>query len=315
MIIKTVKKIRNYILFLFDEYHIYDFKPSKKYVIATFDRETHSGLADRLRHCLSLYIFCRNHNFDFKIYHKYPFPLEIMLSPVYDWSIKRQEMSKSVFLTKRINLWSLYKYLHCDKKEEENWQLSFLTNNLTKVNYQTHVFGNIHIYEDLWQEAFEELFRPSDSITNALKSLNLPNQYDAVTFRFQNLIGDFNEGDYETLDVTERDSLLADCRKELITYYNQGKFGCDKVLVTSDSITFLEFIKDIPFVITIPGSVVHPGFGKPQGRQVYEKSFVDLLALRGAQSITLFISGKMYESGFPEFAARIGNNNFSTHLF
>ena len=45
------------------------------------------------------------------------------------------------------------------------------------------------------------------------------------------------------------------------------------------------------------------------------KSFADLIALSGAESIYLLKSPKMYNSGFPRIAAKIGGKPFTLVRF
>ncbi len=57
--------------------------------------------------------------------------------------------------------------------------------------------------------------------------------------------------------------------------------------------------------------MVHMDFTRDADDDTYMKSFVDLLMLAKAKSITLLKTGQMYDSGFPHFASLLGNVRFS----
>lgn len=305
-----MKKLRDFININVKPYSFFDIRRPSPCVIAYFDENNITGLADRLRHCLSMYNYCMEFNYKFKIVHKIPFRLEKILIPVYDWNILTEDISNSRYYTKRIEIWSNYKSSGIMVQQEEYNQREILKKNINKETYQYKVVGNVHYEESKWKKAFDDLFKPNNLIINGLKKLNLPQSYDAVTLRFQQLLGDFKEGCFETLSDNEQQKLITLSINKIEDLYESKYFKNSTILVTSDSSRFLSAIKDIPFIKTIPGNMVHPGFSHDASLETYAKSFIDLFALRGASSITLLKSDKMYSSGFPEFAAKIGNNRF-----
>jgi len=165
--------------------------------------------------------------------------------------------------------------------------------------------------ERYWCEAFDELFAPNSFIKKSLEALDLPYSYDAVTLRFQQLLGDFKEGQFEILTASEQEDLMNKSRNKIIQLYEAGYFSNQTILVTSDSLKFLNAIKSLSFVKIINGEMAHPGYSEGKSLEIYAKSFIDLYALRGASSITLLKSDKMYLSGIPEFASIIGHNRFN----
>lgn len=291
-------------------YSFLDIKKPKPYIISYFDENDINGIADRLRHSLSLYLFCKENNREFKIWHNFPFCLEDILTPVYNWTMPSNEISNSFYFTKRIEIWSTYKSSQLTKEEEETYQYGMLTRQ-SKTNHQYKVVGNMHYKECEWKNAFDELFRPSPIVLNGLKSINLPESYDAITLRFQQLLGDFKEGQFKILDKNQQDKLIKLSINKITELYEQGYFKTKMILVTSDSSKFISAISKIPYIITIPGAVAHPGYSNYKNIAIYAKSFIDLYALRGASTITLLKSEDMYLSGFPEFASKIGNNKFN----
>ena len=84
-----------------------------------------------------------------------------------------------------------------------------------------------------------------------------------------------------------------------------------KVLVTSDSITFLNRISKLSFVYVIPGEVVHVGFTYDASKKTYMKSFLDYYLLSYANKITLVREKSMYHSGFALRAAMLNNTQYN----
>ena len=103
----------------------------------------------------------------------------------------------------------------------------------------------------------------------------------AASFRFLELLGDFkdSEGMDEMLPPREQKLLIEQCYIELKKFIDTlPEFY--KILVTSDS-----------------------------------ERFLDMFLLSGAESLVLFKTGKMYNSGFPRLASQIGNKHFKIHEF
>lgn len=273
---------------------------------------THGGLGDRLKLILSTYSYCKEHCVPFKIYWTYPFKLEKILLPnLYDWRIKESELSFSHYDSKEIGLWYQKRdALGCNNSAQN---MAMLDKEIGKKKKQFHLYGIMDfVFQDKHQ-LFEELFKPSRYLSERIAhcKLQLTSPYEAITFRFQQLLGDFKEGDFPTLHYTERENLKRLCKDKITELYNNGYFSTEKILVTSDSSTFLEEIKSLPFVYTIPGKMEHMDFTHNDDIDVYAKSFVDLIMLSKAKRITLLKSGLMYNSGFPAFAAELGGRPYS----
>jgi hypothetical protein len=79
------------------------------------------------------------------------------------------------------------------------------------------------------------------------------------------------------------------------------------MLITSDSITFLNNVKALPFVYVIPGELAHIAFSLNKSNEVYMKSFVDYFLLSNAKKVYLIVDDRMYNSGFPYRAALYNN--------
>lgn len=315
----SIHKIRNAIkdiTGLLKHYSFGNFKRPESMVIVRFDTFlNNTGLTDRLRHILSIYEFCRNNGKKFKIYHPGPFNLENILVPAeYDWRLAEGALSNSYWRTNIIKIYSYYKALGITEEEEALLQAEKL-DNLLKTDSQFHIYGNAHIYKQQWSRAFNELFKPSKRLSERLTQLHLPEKYEAITLRFQQLLGDFKESWFQPLPEDEAELLINKCIQEIKRYHDSGNNSEERILVTSDSRRFLDRIsQELPYVITIPGDMAHFS-QRGNSEEVYMKSFVDLYALMNAVKITLFQTGKMYLSGFPEFAAVVGNKPFGIHTF
>lgn len=134
-------------------------------------------------------------------------------------------------------------------------------------------------------------------------------KYVSITFRFQQLLGDFKEKDFPTLaSEEEQKHVIIRCQnivESIIKFYN-----CP-VLITSDSNVFLETAQKIKGVYVIPGQVVHVDFcGENRSHNVHLKSFIDLFMLANADRVYLGYFDPLYRSGFPETAACIGNKPY-----
>ena len=88
---------------------------------------------------------------------------------------------------------------------------------------------------------FEELFRPSAYLENKLSLIrqDLAEPYESVTLRFQMLLGDLDEGDFEVLDEQHQEELIDRCCQKIEELWVGRYFSTNKVLVTSDSMRFL----------------------------------------------------------------------------
>ena len=168
-------------------------------------------------------------------------------------------------------------------------------------------------YQELWKELFKMTPFLETHINQVRKNFKEP--YESVTLRFQQLLGDFEEGDYETLSKEAKEVLIQTCIEKIDELYHTGYFSTPKVLITSDSQTFLERVRALSYVYTIPGKLEHMDFTQNDNLEVNVKPFIDLILLSEAQRLTLLKVGKMYKSGFPAFAAELGGKLYNELLY
>lgn len=307
---------------LFKDFHSYRTRylalpQHRKEAIVMIDgSRTHGGLTDRFRHILSIYSYCKEQNIPFYINYTYPCDLTKILVPnMYDWRIKSSRITSVWYDYKELNL-DVSCNKACNLYNEEH--IKILNDNLlseSKVQY--HIYGNSYFAEGKYKVLFDELFKPSATLMEKLIKIkeNLPNEYDSVTLRFQNLLGGFNEGTYPELKEDEKEKLIQKCINKIEELYRSQYFSTDKILVTSDSKIFIERVRSLVYVATIPGDMEHMDYTNSSDIDMNCKSFIDLYMLKDAKHLTLLLTGDMYNSGFPKFAAELGGKTVNHILF
>ncbi|MBO8479353.1 MAG: hypothetical protein IAB80_10790 [Bacteroidetes bacterium] len=282
-------------------------RPEYQTAVAMVDgKQYHGGMCDRFKGMVSLYAYCKQRGIEFRILYNYPFDLSEYLVPSsYDWRLKEGEFS-GCFRDCRII------YL----RGESGHRLTRL-----RTKKQIHFYGNMDILDVLnkdrgtsyrWGELFKELFRPSEALASQLADLHtgIGEEYDAAVFRFQNLLGDFPEYRFKPLESRqEREKLKEKCLaavRELAARPENGR----KLLVTSDSESFLQEVSGIEGTFVIPGTVVHMDGGGKRNGSSHMKSFLDFFMLTEARSVSCIGTKEMYPSQFPMYAAKVNGIPF-----
>lgn len=268
----------------------------------------HGGLSDRLRGIVSVYAVCKSMPLVFKVCFNSPFKLSDFLMPnKVDWRMDESQLcynSEDAF-----PLFCGTNGTHVEWPFQRRW----FVENFNKDVKQVHVYTNALLKDrEAFRACFHELFKPSPLLEQAVRKVQgeIGGSYISVTCRFQQLLGDFKEGEYEVLDAGQQEQLMEQALAEIdkiCTGYPEGQ----KVLLTSDSMRFLHYAKERRSLIhTVPGELVHMDYSKEGSQAKHLKSFADLMALSEADTIFLLKSPKMYNSGFPRLAAMIGNKPF-----
>lgn len=266
------------------------------------------GLSDRFRGITSVYQECKAQGLDFKIHFETPELIDYLEPNEYNWYINPSDIC---YDTKRAYPCTILTYHTLDDKREPKVQLKILKWMLKKHYEQIHVYTNMRSGDNEYGKLFHELFKPSKELQEQIDyhvlALGGEKQYQAMVFRFRQLLGDFKEGG-ETLLEKEREKYIQRCLSIIKKQYesSHGK----KMLITSDSSTFLKRASEFPYVYTIPGDVVHIGFTYNASKKTYMKSFVDYYVLSYAQSVTLVRDKKMYHSGFALRAAMLNDAKY-----
>lgn len=264
------------------------------------------GLSDRLRGIISIYEECKRQNLPFKIVFE-PLHLQDYLLPnQYNWQIDLEDIC-----------WDTMKVYPCtlltyNNNLENSAQIKAQKNTLryymNKPYKQIHIYSNMAIADNMFSKSFKELFRPSERLQQHidfhLTQLGGEKQYISLTFRFRQLLGDFKEGG-DILPISERETYIQRCIRGIKSLHTQ--YPDERVLVTSDSKTFLDQLSNLDYVYVIPGTVVHMGFTFDASQDTYMKSFVDYFMLSNAKKVFQMTDKKLFQSGFPKRAAMLNN--------
>ena len=272
----------------------------------------HAGLCDRLKGMTSIYGWCKKNGVDFFIYHVHPFSLDEYLRPnEYNWIITEDAVCYNKKYTEVIHCMLNHltsKLVSSGEivKLEEVWlDKRFATHKL-----QYHLYTNIYPENDmLFGELFRELFKPAPKVENNIMhhKKEIGNDYISISFRFMQLLGDFVDCEGETLCLDEQNALID---KSIKVVENVKKIhpNIQKILVTADSIKFLNAVKKLPFVYVIAGKVGHINFENSD--DVNMKTFLDFFMIANAKKVYLAKSEKMYNSDFARRAAMIYDKDF-----
>ena len=282
----------------------------RKTVILIVRNETTfcGGLSDRFRGITSVYQECKRQRLTFKIHFETPNLIDYLEPNEYDWYIKPEEIC---YDTKRVYPCTILTYRSLEDKKEPEVQRSILRRFLKKDYKQIHVYTNMRSGDDEYGKLFHELFKPckelQEQIDYHVAKLGGEKQYDAMVFRFRQLLGDFKEGG-DTLPENDKEPYIQRCL-DIIRKQHEAVQG-KRILVTSDSKTFLSRAAELSYVYTIPGDVVHIGFTYDASKKTYMKSFVDYYVLSYAARVTLVRDKLMYHSGFALRAAMLNDAEY-----
>lgn len=277
------------------------------------------GLGDRLHGIISLYLYCKKKGYKFKVNFCHPFRLKDYLLPnKVNWDIDPEKLSYNSEQTTVIPLFCTYKKYGMTVDEEAKYQHAFLDSFIKTDKKQYHIYTNAHFAytPNIYSTAFHELFMPAKPLEEAINQnkKNIGGEYIAIVLRFQSLLGDFKEADFPTLPVDEQKRLMEKVYSKIQELYDERHKG-QKVLITSDSRKFLDYVSSLDYVYTIPGRVVHLTYTPAHDYNLHLKSFVDLMMLADAQKIYLLVTGDMFHSGFAQSASFINDKPYEEIIF
>ena len=278
------------------------------------------GLCDRLNGIVSLYKVSKEKEIPFKIWYDSPFDLSDFLLPnSVNWQIGKEEINMRLSEIKIVSMPMMYEKLGMTYREECECHMRYLSY-LFKHNRpkkQLHIYTNAHLATgDCFSRLFNELFVPSPFLRDALNKnfQRIGSEYISVTFRFQNLLGDFKEGSSCELSKREQEEYIEMCLMQIQKLHS--KHPDMKILVTADSVRFCRIANEkYQYVYIIPGNVVHMSYTRDASIDVYLKSFVDLFMLANASKLFLLVTGRMYHSGFAQTASFIYNKPYEVIKF
>lgn len=281
----------------------------EKNVVVLFNGDIAAGgLCDRLRGVISIYQSCKEKNIPFKLLFNSPFRLEEFMEPnIYNWIIKSDELlydkkSRPIFLSSQKGT------------EKEAIKQKKYVKKIISSNYnQLHFYTNAHysLYSSTYSEDFRELFKPTDRIVCELEKYIPKNEeYISVSFRFLQLLGDFDEKYkeiYAVLPDQEKQKYIQKGINFLIKLHEkEGK----KIFVATDSKTFLEESNKLSFVFIVPGEIAHVDASNDDSFEANKKTFIDFYMIANASKVYLGHTGAMHYSGFPKNAALLSGKKF-----
>ena len=269
----------------------------------------HGGISDRMRGILSTYAVTRRRGIPFYISWTAPFNLEDYLLPAgFDWRISSEDLSHSPRQAFPVIIQDLSDSLSSLRL----WAA------LVRRRPQTHVFNDTDNCRGHYAALYREIFRPSPALQREVdRHLDrLGDNYHAFTFRFLQLLGDFTDWLQVTLSDEEATELMAKVKTEFLRLAVKVP-PHSRILVTSDSRRFLDYIKDADErIYIVPGNVKNIDLLKGEKHPgAWMKTFVDQQLLMKARRVTLMRTGQMYRSGFPRLAAEIGGAEYIDHVF
>ncbi|MDR0303461.1 MAG: FkbM family methyltransferase [Chitinispirillales bacterium] len=277
------------------------------------DTRIKGGWVARLGAMLALYRIAKDNGFNFKINFTKPFKLLDFMTPnKYDWRIEEKDV---VFSQKTISvsmLTSNLRYLYpetitfYDRSKFENFLIGL---NGKYGQIQCHLDSAEPLVLGKFSELFNELFVLSDELKERIDfhKQKINGDYISVVFRFQSLLGDFEEYGYDALTKEKQNVLIEMCIKNLkvICDIEKGK----TILVCSDSVRFRETVKDMENIYIVEGKRSHPNIDI-SNKETQMLSFIDFFLISFGQRTYCFAPQPLYRSGFPRIASMYGNIPF-----
>lgn len=281
-----------------------------KRVISIYDGKINGcGLADRIKGIISIYEICKKQNLEYKILFTHPFYLTDFLLPnKVNWHIQENEINYDLEATDICYIYSIAGTLK-EADRQRKWFNKWFKSNKTEF----HVRTNARTFDNkFFSSNFNELFTIAPRLQKSINEQRkiLGNSYISTSFRFLNLLGDFNEpGISEVLTNEEKQEMIAKNIKQIKLLHNL--YPDKRILVNSDSITFLQEARKLDYTYTIPGNITHIDSNNVSNDyHIYEKTFLDFFMIANADKIYLYKTGKMYKSGYPGIASLINNKPF-----
>lgn len=275
----------------------------------------HGGWGDRLKGILSTYAVCKHIGVDFRLSFTSPFPLTDYLVPnTYDWTIREDEViydrSVSGIITLEIGAETDWQA----RKQYEYLRKKILHSSARQI----HVYTNAHFaYNHGFAELFNELFKPTERLRASIDKckLDLGHDFISVSSRFIGSLGDFVDTQKsDALPQPMRQQLLNRCVEQVrLLHENHPQ---SRILVCSDSITFLRAVSALPYTYIYSGRMVHFDTNNSSSSyELYEKTFVDFMLIADASHIYRLETRWVRNSGFPYAASKVHGHPFHSIRF
>lgn len=308
---KNVARLQSWVKYMITFKHIYRDGPMMsigiKTVVFIIDGKTpHGGLSDRLRGLFSIYYYCKQKGYHFKIAWNYPFRLQDYLKPANEnWIAEDWELASN---RKMVSFRFFNSYSMMNNKEKDYFELLDFRKPIA------HVYSNVTLHEELFPVLFNELFVPVETLQHAVERniSKIGGEFYSMSFRFIGLLGDFKDKDSrfnELDDEADKENYIEHCLNAIRNVYN-AMSKKRKILVTTDSSLFLVRLDAILYVYTIPGVVGHMDVDK-NSYELHFKTFLDFIMISKAIKCYSYQYGKMYSATkFAKTAALIGGKEY-----
>lgn len=268
-----------------------------KYLVAAFTPYDFYGITDRFRAISGVCETAIHHSLEFRIQQESPYSLRDYLIPnEIDWAAPwPKDGGSHIFLADG------------DWETQRNTLDFFVRHCQDSVLY---IHGNSSFGIPYFKKNMRTLFKTSAPLESLIhETLKKLGNFNSVTFRFVNLLGDSNEDveGYITLPECEQKSLINTCITTLLHIKSTTALN---FLVTTDSSKFLrhlDFLNETG-IYHLEGDDVHQhvGYSEIVSQKAMLKSFAEFFLIGRANIAFQIKVGPMYVSSFPERAASIG---------
>ena len=272
-------------------------------IYANDDACQNGGLCDCLHGMVSAYYIAKQYDNPFKICFTAPFHLDEYLLPnLFDWRIESDEIDYQSCIVRNVPM--MLSRFHATWAEERAFHYRYLCQ-IARYKGTKLLYSNAHLVGEVeFCHLFSELFKPSSKLQEQIDShlAIIGNPYIGASFRFRNLLGDFFEPGSSPLNPDEQAELIQRSTSQIETLHQS--YPKHRIFVASDSVRFCSSLQSLPYVYCIQGSRGHIAY---QAADSIMSSFVDLFLLSKSEVNNLFITDKLYHSGFAMTASFVGN--------
>jgi len=278
-------------------YYYFSFRGQRPEPMVISCFEGGNGFADRLRGIISAYAYAKCIGVPYRLEHVQPYRWEEYFVPnCYDWRLREGEKVYNLRFARPAFFMDDSRGDYILKLNRN--QQCHIYSNQSFLNLLNRTFGTAFRYHTL----FEELFRPSEKLQREIDKIKpqLGEVYVSVSFRFQRLMGVFEDVIGRVLTELEQKELIEKARNFLCSLKSRHP-EVPRLLVTSDSKKFVTSISDLVFCYVIPGNIGH--LGTARSETVLMKTFLDFYMISKARKVYMAHSGEMYRGGFAASAA------------
>lgn len=310
-----LKRIRNYlkklkvVLFYCNKVGVFS-KREKQTIIICFDGLfPHGGWVDRLKGIISFYEIAKQLKCDFKILYDSPFSLNTYLEPnEVKWTCSSDDFKINPFSTKVLIFMDDFNSNPIEEIKSTRAKTILIYSNVDYLKLILSTSNSVEV-EEKWRNNFNELFSFSSFLNEKMKEL--PNSKRIVFHtRFTSLMGDFVDTVKKELTEKEKSELVNELLFKIREIAQSN--GEKEVFVLSDSIFFLDYVKKESSFSVLEGSPKHIDVNNTDtSLESHTKTITDFFFMASSDTVYLLKQNGMHMSGFPKYAAIIGDKPFN----